>query len=145
MERDLYEGIPPLFRKTLNLVLPELEIHTFSGITSDSRKVQQGDIFLAIKGESTDGHHYIEQAEKAGAAICIVEKEVNKFRSAFEVPSTRQCLNDTAAIYRKNLLCPFIGITGTNGKTTTKDLRLYLYFSQGLFTMVELFVIPIQV
>ena len=111
-----------LFRKALNQVLPELEISEFTGITIDSRKVQRGDIFLALKGERTDGHHYIEQVQKAGAVACIVEKEGDKFSSTFEVSSTRQLINDTAAEYRKNLSCPFIGITGTNGKTTTKDL-----------------------
>ena len=92
-----------LFRKALNQVSPELEIPEFTGITIDSRKVQRGDIFLALKGERTDGHHYIEQVQKAGAVACIVEKEGDKFSSTFEVSSTRQLINDTAAEYRKNL------------------------------------------
>ena len=68
-----------LFKKALSQVCPELKITACTGITIDSRKVQRGDIFLALKGESTDGHHYIKQAQNAGAAICIVEKESDRF------------------------------------------------------------------
>ena len=50
------------FKKTLKKIIPELKIPDITGITIDSRKVQQGDIFIALKGENTDGHNYIEIA-----------------------------------------------------------------------------------
>ena len=111
-----------LFAKAMNQILPALNLPRITGITIDSRKVLRGDIFLALKGKNTDGHNYIHQAEHAGASIAIVEKEMDAFLPIAQVPSTQQFLNDLATAYRKNLSCPFIGITGTNGKTTTKDL-----------------------
>ena len=111
-----------LFEKVMDQILPELSIPQITGITIDSRKVERGDIFLALKGENTDGHNYIEQAKHAGASIAIVEMEMDVSLPIAKVPSTRKFLNKLANKYRKNLTCPFIGITGTNGKTTTKDL-----------------------
>ena len=87
-----------LFEKVIQQILPELSIPQYTGVTIDSRKVEPGDIFLALKGENTDGHHYIEQAQNAGASICIVEKDSDIYNSAFEVSSTRQFLNDTSMI-----------------------------------------------
>ena len=110
------------FNKALQQILPELSISEFTGITIDSRKVEPGDIFLALKGENTDGHKFIEQAHQAGASLIFVENSTDTSTPVFQVPSTRKLLNDLAAAYRKNLTCPLIGITGSNGKTTTKDL-----------------------
>ena len=115
-----------LFAKTTNQVLPELSIPQITGITIDSRKVVRGDIFFALKGESTDGHHYIKEAQNAGASIGIIEKDVDVSLPIAQVPSTWKLLNDLATAYRENLTCPFIGITGTNGKTTTKDLLAHV-------------------
>ncbi|HIN19682.1 MAG TPA: hypothetical protein EYM76_02265, partial [Candidatus Marinimicrobia bacterium] len=60
------------FKKALNTILPDFKISEISGITIDSRNVKPGDIFLAFKGESTDGHNFINQAEKDGASLAIV-------------------------------------------------------------------------
>ena len=79
-----------LFAKAINQVLPELSIPQITGITIDSRKVARGDIFFALKGESTDGHNYIEQAEHAGASIAIVEKDVDVSLPIVQVPSIRK-------------------------------------------------------
>lgn len=111
-----------VFEKVMQQILPELSLPEYTGITIDSRKVELGDIFLALKGENTDGHEFIEQAHGAGASIAIIEKTTNTSKPVFQVSSTRQLLNELAAAYRKNLSCPMIGITGSNGKTTTKDL-----------------------
>ena len=64
------------FKKALNKAFPELNASDFSGISIDSRNVKPGDIFLAFKGESADGHNYISQAESAGASIAIIERGV---------------------------------------------------------------------
>ena len=102
------------FKKALNTILLDFKISEFSGITIDSRNVKPGDIFLAFKGESTDGHKYIDHAEKAGASLAIVEKNIETSLPAAQVISTRNFLNKLAATYRKNITCPLIGITGSN-------------------------------
>lgn len=122
------------FKLALNSILPDLNISEISGITIDSRMVKPGDIFLAFKGEFTDGHKYIGQAEKAGASLIIVENNIETSLSVIQVKSTRNFLNDLAASYRKNITCPIIGITGSNGKTTTKDLLTHV-LSASMDTM----------
>ena len=103
-----------LFEKAMRQILPDLSFPEYTGVTIDSRKVEPGDIFLALKGECTDGHKFIEQAHQAGASIAIVEKPTNTSVPIFQVHSTWKLLNDFAAAYRKNLSCTLIGITGSN-------------------------------
>ena len=126
-DKDLYE-------KTIRQILPDLSFPENAGVTIDSRKVEQGDIFLALNVENTDGHQYIKQAHLAGASIAIIEKATDISTPVFQVPSTRKFLNDLGAEYRRNLSCPLIGITGSNGKTTTKDL-LYHVLSSSMNVM----------
>ena len=118
-----------LFEKAMLQILPDLSFPEYTGVTIDSRKVEPGDIFLALKGENTDGHQYIKQAHQAGSSMAFVEKATDTSTPVFQVPSTRQFLNDLAAVYRKNFSCPLIGITGSNGKTTTKDLLYHVLTS----------------
>jgi len=113
-------------KKALRKVFPDLNSSEFSGISIDSRNVKPGDIFLAFKGDSTDGHHFIDQAENAGASVAIIEREVETSLPSFNVESTQKFLHDLAFAYRSQITCPFIGITGSNGKTTTKDLLAHV-------------------
>ena len=122
------------FKKALNKAFPELNDSDFSGISIDSRNVKPGDIFLAFKGESTDGHNYISQAENAGASIAIIERGVETSLPSFQAESTQKFLHDLAIAYRNHITCPFIGITGSNGKTTTKDLLTHV-LSASMKTM----------
>ena len=116
-----------LFNEAINQTYPGLELPFLHGITIDSRLVKQHDIFIAMKGENTDGHNYIKQALDAGATACIVERDGDIYNSVFKVSSTRDFLNKIASMYRGNLTCPVIGITGSNGKTTTKDLLAHVF------------------
>ena len=113
-------------KKALNKAFPDLNASDISGISIDSRNVKPGDIFLAFKGESTDGHNYISQAESAGASIAIIERGVETYLPSFQAKSTQIFLHDLAIAYRNHITCPFIGITGSNGKTTTKDLLTHV-------------------
>jgi len=122
------------FKKALNKIYPDLNTSDFSGISIDSRNVKPGDIFLAFKGENSDGHNYISQAESAGSSIAIIEKEVETSIPSFQIESTRKFLHDLAIAYRNHITCPFIGITGSNGKTTTKDLLTHV-LSASMKTM----------
>jgi len=129
-----------LFRGAVKQAYPGLNLPFLNGITIDSSLVKKNDVFLAMKGQKTDGHNYIKQALDAGAAACIVERDGDIDNSTFAISSTREFLNKTASIYRESLNCPVIGITGSNGKTTTKDLLAHVFtadrnvmFTQGNF------------
>lgn len=98
----------------------------FNGkIRIDSRKIMPGDIFLAIKGEAVDGHNYIEETLRKGASCIISEKEIDigEDKVFIQVTDTKETLLELAAMYRKLYINkPLIAITGSVGKTTTKEL-----------------------
>ena len=93
-----------------------------TAITIDSRKVAEGGLFIAIKGERSDGHDFIGQCFEKGAACVISEKELpDEERSYIQVESSLQALKDLALLYRNNLDVKVVGITGSVGKTSTKE------------------------
>lgn len=96
----------------------------FHKIVTDSRKVESGDIFVALKGQLYDGHQYIEEALKKGAAAIFTEEEVIMESNVpiVKVKDTYQCLFDLATYYLNKFSVPVIAITGSVGKTTTKEL-----------------------
>jgi UDP-N-acetylmuramoyl-tripeptide--D-alanyl-D-alanine ligase len=92
-------------------------------VTTDSRNVPQGAIFFALKGESFDGNAFAAEALKKGAALAVVDDPVLKgTKGCFVVGNVLATLQDLAAMHRKKLKAVVIGITGSNGKTTTKEL-----------------------
>ena len=92
-------------------------------IVIDSRKVGPGDLFVAFKGERVDGHDYIAAALDRGAACCLAERlPEGEERSVLLVPDVQRALEQIAAAYRQRLALPVIGITGSVGKTTAKEM-----------------------
>ena len=92
-------------------------------ITTDSRDCPEGSIFLALKGDSFDGNQFAAQALEKGCARAIVdEKEVARDERFILVDDCLQTYKDLAREHRRQFNIPVIGITGTNGKTTTKEL-----------------------
>jgi len=96
-------------------------------ITTDSRDCPQGSIFIALKGESFDGNQFAVQALDKGCAVAIVDDEqvYNAYhgdKQMILVPDALQAYKDIAREHRRRFDIPVIGITGTNGKTTTKEL-----------------------
>ncbi len=96
-------------------------------ITTDSRDCPAGSIFIALKGESFDGNQFAAQALDKGCAVAIVSDEqvYNSYhgdKQMILVPDTLQAYKDMAREHRRRFDIPVIGITGTNGKTTTKEL-----------------------
>ncbi|HDI82666.1 MAG TPA: UDP-N-acetylmuramoyl-L-alanyl-D-glutamate--2,6-diaminopimelate ligase, partial [candidate division WOR-3 bacterium] len=89
-------------------------------ITIDSRKVVEGALFIAIKGEKTDGHKYVRDAKEHGAVLFVVQEETG-VEPEIVVPDTRIALSRIAHEFyeRPSEVMKVIGITGTNGKTTT--------------------------
>jgi len=95
---------------------------SFSGISIDSRTVEAGNLFIAIKGPNFDGHDYIKDAQKKGAVAAVVSKKSEYPVPDILVPDTKAALTDMAQAWRSQAACKFAGITGSNGKTTVKDM-----------------------
>lgn len=92
-------------------------------VTTDSRNITHGCIFFAFKGEHFDGNAFAPQALEQGAALCVISDENYKVDDrCIVVPDVLKTLQELAREHRRHLEMPFIGITGTNGKTTTKEL-----------------------
>jgi UDP-N-acetylmuramoyl-tripeptide--D-alanyl-D-alanine ligase len=97
-----------------------------TGVSIDSRTISAGALFFAIRGERYDGHAFVREALERGAAAAVVS-DVGAVGGAgrerlLVVPDTVPALGDLAAWYRRRLTVDVVGITGTNGKTTTKDM-----------------------
>ena len=98
---------------------------TITGITIDSRKAASGDLFVAIKGARIDGHDKAAEAVRAGAVAVLAEgplPDLPKSTTVINVKNTIFALGELAHAWRVMLDLPVIGITGSNGKTTTKNL-----------------------
>ncbi|WMJ81365.1 UDP-N-acetylmuramoyl-tripeptide--D-alanyl-D-alanine ligase [Clostridium sp. MB40-C1] len=102
--------------------------YKYNYVSTDTRKICENSIFIALKGENFNGNNYIIEASKKGANLCIVDEvnfknhELQDFTSVILVEDTRKALLDLAEYYRKKLRVKVIGITGSTGKTSTKDL-----------------------
>ncbi|MEZ5691706.1 MAG: UDP-N-acetylmuramoyl-tripeptide--D-alanyl-D-alanine ligase [Rickettsiales bacterium] len=88
----------------------------------DSRKVRAGDIFVAIKGEQFDGHDYVVEAFKNGAIAAIVERSLDIGGNQLVVDDALVALADMARYNRKRCAAKIVGVTGSVGKTSTKDM-----------------------
>ena len=92
-----------------------------SSVCTDTRKIKAGCLFIAIEGERFDGHSFIPQAFEKGAAAVISHKEVDCSGAVLKVENTRKAYLDLAGYYRDKFDIPLIGLTGSVGKTTTKE------------------------
>lgn len=102
-----------------NILVPE----TFHQIKTDTRELNEGDIFVALKGNHYDGHQYIKEAIKNGAIAAIVEEKIeNTFIPMIQVASTYEALFDIARLYLETYPVFVVAVTGSVGKTTTKEL-----------------------
>ena len=94
-----------------------------SGVVIDSRKVEPGYLFVAIKGERVDGHSFIPAVFAKGAACVLCEQAPDHPAGPYIlVESCLQALKSLAEYYRSTLSIPIIGITGSVGKTSTKEM-----------------------
>jgi UDP-N-acetylmuramoyl-tripeptide--D-alanyl-D-alanine ligase len=100
------------------------------GISIDSRKVEPNNVFVAIPGEQFDGHSYIGDAVSKGAKTVVIDREKRNIvppevygkSAVIMVSDTKKALRDVALWYRSKFNLPVVAVTGTNGKTTTKDM-----------------------
>lgn len=95
---------------------------SIAGVSTDTRTIQRGDCFFAIAGENFDGHNYVREAFAKGAACAVVERPVEDAGPVLKVPDAIRALGDLARAYRR--LNPFkvAAITGSVGKTTTRQI-----------------------
>ena len=102
------------------------------GISIDTRTLLEGDLFIALKGENFDGHSFLEEAFKKGAIGAVVSKKFKiqnskfKNKTIIKVKDTLKALEGIAKIYREKFNIPVIAVTGSNGKTTTKEMLSYI-------------------
>jgi UDP-N-acetylmuramoyl-tripeptide--D-alanyl-D-alanine ligase len=94
-----------------------------TSLSTDTRKIKQGDMFFALKGDNFNGNAYAEQALNQGAKYAIIdEKAFNNSPSTILVNNVLETLQQLATFHRDYLKVPIIALTGSNGKTTTKEL-----------------------
>ncbi|MBI4711885.1 MAG: UDP-N-acetylmuramoyl-tripeptide--D-alanyl-D-alanine ligase [Planctomycetes bacterium] len=98
------------------------------GISTDTRTLKPGSLFVALQGPNFNGHRFIPEAIRKGARAVLVSRPVKCRRPAIVVPDTLKALGDLARYYRNILSAKVIAVTGSNGKTTTKDMIAHIIF-----------------
>ncbi|MCH8219104.1 MAG: UDP-N-acetylmuramoylalanyl-D-glutamyl-2, 6-diaminopimelate--D-alanyl-D-alanine ligase, partial [Planctomycetes bacterium] len=116
--RDVWEGTGPI------LVASRCDASaTFAGPSIDSRSVQPGDLFFALHGENQDGHDFVDDAVTRGAAGVVVDRPIElSGASVFHTSDSLTALHRIAAQQRRRHDVRVIGVTGSGGKTTCKEL-----------------------
>ena len=99
------------------------------GVSTDTRTIQGGELFIALKGPNFDGHNFIGEALNKGAVACLVEDEVDA-KNLIITSDTHQALGLLAKAWRQKFNYPVIAITGSNGKTTVKEMIASIFNQQ---------------
>ncbi|GAB4271263.1 MAG: UDP-N-acetylmuramoyl-tripeptide--D-alanyl-D-alanine ligase [Candidatus Rifleibacteriota bacterium] len=121
---------PDLVAKACKGILVHNADSRITGFSTDTRTLKQGNVFFALAGENFNGHKFIKSAIDKGAAGIVVSESVdlpgNKNFFQVEVSDCLMALQECAAYYRNNHSGVFIGVTGSNGKTTTRSMLAHL-------------------
>jgi len=118
---------PGRFTELLRHRYDRMDIPRITGITIDSRQARVGDLFISIVGNQCDGHDFAHLAIESGAVAVMAERDIPGLPSkAIVIPTTNTIreLGDIAQVWRDMYSPRTIGITGSNGKTTTKNLSV---------------------
>ena len=99
----------------------------FTGVSTDSRTVCPGELFVALTGENYDGHQFVRAAREQGAVAAMVEHDLNDAALSTDFPlvcveNTRSSLGQLSARWRQRFSMPLAAVTGSNGKTTVKEM-----------------------
>lgn len=103
----------------------------FSSVSTDTRSLSNNDLFIAICGEKYDGHDYISQAKDNGAVAAMVSRRLQDILPMLLVPDTRLGLGQLASVWRDQRELSLVAITGSNGKTTVKEMLASILSQQG--------------
>ncbi len=111
-----------------------------NGVGIDTRTLQAGDLYIAIKGKQFDGHDFVDKAQQAGAIAILVQRQINTDLPQIVVKDSHLALAELAGFWRKQLAVKVVGVTGSNGKTTVKEMIAAILATQGetLFTQGNL-------
>ncbi len=105
---------------------------TFLGVSTDTRKIKKGDVFVALKGPNFDAHDYLAQAKEKGAIAAVVQRMTSDCElTQIKVDDTLLALGEMAKAKRNSFLGKVIGLTGSNGKTTVKELVASILSQKG--------------
>ena len=104
----------------------------FSGVSSDTRQIARGDLFVALVGPRFDGHAFLEEAASRGAVGALVARRVEMHISTVQVDDTRLALGQLAAWWRRRFEIPVVAVTGSNGKTTVKNMIAAIMAETGM-------------
>ncbi|HEU4441515.1 MAG TPA: UDP-N-acetylmuramoyl-tripeptide--D-alanyl-D-alanine ligase [Burkholderiales bacterium] len=110
----------------------------FTGVSTDSRSLREGDLFVALRGERFDGHGFLKAAAAAKAAAAMVD---SKYRGEYPLPAlvvedTKRSLGDLARYWRARFAPALVGIAGSNGKTTVKEMLAAVFRKHATETAV---------
>ena len=94
----------------------------FTGCSTDSRRITTDCLYVALQGERFDGHHFINEVGTKGAKACLVDQPVHSNLPTLQVTNTRIALGQLAKLWRQQFVLPVVAITGSNGKTTVKEM-----------------------
>ncbi len=95
----------------------------FAGVSTNSQTVDAGNLFVALRGERFDAHDFLADVASRGAAAVVAERVPDNFLlPALIVPDTRHALGQIGHVWRKRFVIPVVGVTGSNGKTTVKEM-----------------------
>ncbi len=103
----------------------------FQGVSIDSRTLQPGELFVALRGPNFDGHAFVGQVQAMGAAALMVDHSVDTMLPCIEMEDTRTGLGRFSAAWRNQFELPLVAVTGSNGKTTVKEMLAAILAQQG--------------
>ena len=104
----------------------------FTACSTDSRSLQAGALFIALQGERFDGHAFIAAAREAGATAALVQNDSEYDMPLLKVADTRKAMGYLAGDWRRRFTLPLIAVTGSNGKTTVKEMLSAILSQQSL-------------
>lgn len=110
---------------------------SFDAVSTDTRKIKAGDLFIALQGPNFDGNEFVASAAEQGAVAAVVSKQIETGLPQLIVADTRLALGRLAAAWRSRFPGKVIGVTGSNGKTTVKEMLACIMGQQGAVLATE--------
>ena len=122
---------PELFATVFESITKSKLHRPITGLSTDSREIKEGDLYIAINGNRVNGHQFLNEVMRAGAVaalVCDINENIDI--QQIRVPNTLNAISEIASKWRMKFDIPVIGITGSNGKTSTKELLSHVLSSK---------------